>query len=47
MSTESQIIDELLAVIRDESYPAEFREEIKVLLLDIKEEIDRAILQFS
>ena len=41
-----EIIAELLQVIKDNSYPEDFRLEIKHGLIDIKDEIDRTLLEY-
>lgn len=42
-----ELIRESLDVIRDETYPAEFRDQIKSILLECKDEIERLIIEFD
>jgi hypothetical protein len=42
-----KILSELIAIAKDESEPDYFREEIKRELLEIKNEIESIIIEFS
>lgn len=41
------IIHESIEVIKDESFPADFRAELKNSLLEVKEEVERIIVLYE
>jgi hypothetical protein len=41
------IIHESIEVIKDESFPADFRAELKNSLLEVKEEVERMIVLYE
>lgn len=41
------IIKECMDVVKDETFPVEFRQQIKDLLIECKDEIDRLLIEFN
>ena len=41
------ILSETITIIKDESFPIEFRESLKKEMLELKVEIDRIILEYE